>query len=234
MMYRKIILLLLFGWLAVSSVSAQEENAIPQAQAPTAVRPVDETKWADATRSLDYSDDRYKERQRKPRNLPTNSAPSGRDWTLNTGLWGNVLQTIAIILAVLAIAFGIYKMMQQPRNKAIARDGVEITFDNLEDYLHETDLDRFLKQALADQNYALAIRVYYLQIIKDLSAKNAIHWSREKTNRDYLREMRQHPKASAFRDATQTFERVWYGNVNLTADTYRQIEPRFRQLLSNL
>jgi hypothetical protein len=119
-------------------------------------------------------------------------------------------------------------MLEAPRNKQIARDGVEITLDNLDDYLHETDLDRFLREALTQGNYPLAVRLYYLQIIKNLAEKNAIRWSREKTNRDYLREMRGHPAAEPFREATRIYERVWYGNQPLSAEEFAALEPKMK------
>ena len=48
------------------------------------------------------------------------------------------------------------------------------------------------EEALAAGNFSLAVRLYYLQVIKTLSEQNAIAWSREKTNRDYLHETREH------------------------------------------
>ena len=113
-----------------------------------------------------------------------------------------------------------------------ARDGVEITLDNLDEYLHETDLDRFLREALEKSDYPLAVRIYYLQIIKSLSEKNAIKWSREKTNRDYLRETREYRLGESFRVATRAYERVWYGNQTLSATDYARLEPEFKNLLS--
>lgn len=221
--------------LFMQTLRAQSESVAPPSVAETVnTRPVSEQQWRDASGSLDYSDDHFKEPKPQENKLPKVGSPSGLDWTLNTELWGNVFQVIAIILAVLAIAFGVYKMLQQPRNRALARDGVEITLDNLEDYIHETDLDRFLRSALSNRNYALAIRLYYLQIIKDLSLKNAIRWSREKTNRDYLIEMRKHPLSESFRAATSTFERVWYGNLPIDETGFRLLEPQFKQLISRI
>lgn len=228
----KIIYILSLFWVFHQPVLAQTGDANPPA---ATLRPVSDGQWRDASGELDYSDDRPRERRKRPpRDYSDTPDSGGRDWTLNTGAWGNVLQVIAIVLAVLGIAFGIYKMLVQPRNRAIARDGVAITLDNLEEYLHETDLDRFLRAALAEQNYALAIRLYYLQAIKDLSARNAIHWSREKTNRDYLREMRSHRLSDPFRSATRHFERVWYGNIDLTEPEFRRLEPEFKNLLGNI
>lgn len=221
-----LVLLCLQGRFVWAQTGPYDES--PQA-APVAMRPVSEDKWREASGTLNYSDDRFKEKKKKEPTVTPDYTPSARDWTQITGFWGNVFQVLAIILAVAGIAFGIYKMLQQPRNKALARDGVEITLDNLEEYLHETDLDRFLRTALAEKNYALAIRLYYLQIIKDLSTKGAISWSREKTNRDYLREMRQHPLSEPFRTATRTFERVWYGNLPLDETLFKSLEPDFKR-----
>ncbi|MEO6757907.1 MAG: DUF4129 domain-containing protein, partial [Saprospiraceae bacterium] len=170
-------------------------------------------------------------KEEKPRR---NYNPDFSGWTAATKGLGFILQVLAILVAVGLIGYAIFRMLQAPRNRVIARDGVEITVDNLDQYIHETDLERFLREALAQGNYPLAIRLYYLQVIKDLSAKNLIRWSREKTNRDYQREMRLHRLAEPFRAATLRFEEVWYGNQTLDAATYQGLEPAFKQLLANI
>ena len=124
--------------------------------------------------------------------------------------------------------------MNAPRNRQIARDGVEITLDNVEQYIHESDLDRFLREALAAGNYALAVRLYYLQVIKHFSETGAIRWSREKTNRDYLREMKDHRLGRAFREATRHYERVWYGNEALDGAGFSALEPSYKQLIASI
>ena len=217
-----------------------EEAAAPSAATlppppiqPVATRPIAQEQWADATRGLDYSRDRPKQVE-PPKTDPDFGNGPSINWGGIGKFWGNVLQVLLILLAICGIGYGIYRMMQQPRNRLIARDGVEITEANLDQYLHETDLDRFLRDALSKGNYALAVRLYYLQIIKDLSERQAIRWAREKTNRDYLREMRPHLLHDSFRGVTRAFERVWYGNQSLTADEYAQVEPDFKSLLDQI
>ncbi len=198
---------------------------------PLAVRKVEQKNWDDASEGLDYSKDVPKPpKERKP---PSFGGFDGINWTSMTQGWGDFFQVLAVLIAVAAIAFGIWRMLQAPRNKQIpkSRDGVEITFDNLDDYLHETDLERFLREALAQGNDPLAVRLYYLQIIKSLSEKNAIKWSREKTNRDYLREMRGHQSAGQFREATLIYERVWYGNQTLSAAEFATLEPQMKRII---
>lgn len=198
---------------------------------PVATRPVAAEKWADAAAGLDYSKDRPK--PPKPERQPR--TPNNFDWS-GLGKLGEFLQVLLIVAAIAGIGYGIYRMLQEPRNRRIlrAQDGVEITEANLDQYLHETDLERFLRTALANGNYALAIRLYYLQVIKDLSERGAIKWAKEKTNRDYLREMRNHAQHDNFRSATRTFERVWYGNEGLSAEEFARLEPQFKSLLANI
>lgn len=202
---------------------------------PVSIRPISEQRWKEASGVLDYSDER-KPKPPKPSRPITPKSPSLIDWQGLGQFGGNLVQVILIGLAVLGIAYGIFHMLRQPGNRTLQRasDGVIITEANLDQYLQETDLQRFLRAALESGNYALAIRLYYLQIIKTLSERRAIAWSKEKTNRDYLREMRHHPQHDAFRQATRTFERVWYGNSGLQAEEYARLETQFSTLLNNL
>ena len=204
----------------------------PPPARPVAMRTLEEQQWAKAASGLDYSKDvpkPKKEEPEKPKN-PINPF----DWGGIASWLGQLLQVLAIMAAIAGIAYAIYHSMNAPRNRQIARDGVEITVDNVEQYIHESDLERFLREALTAGNYPLAIRLYYLQVIKQLSESGAIRWSREKTNRDYLRETRAHRAAADFRATTRIYERVWYGNQPLDATAFQQLEPEFKNLLTRI
>lgn len=207
-------------------------------QAAVERRAVPDQEWRKASGGLDYSRDlpaKPREKKKKsPPDSPTGSRSAPADWTSISQFWGNFFQVLAILIACTLIGYGIYRMIKQPRNRKLATDGTEITLDNLDAYIHETDLQRFLREALAQQNYPLAIRLYFLQIIKDLSQNGAIHWSKEKTNRDYLREMRDHRLAQPFREVTRTYEYIWYGNAPLTKVDFDRLEPEFKAVLSRI
>ena len=221
---------------ATEAVIEETEEAYVQPYTPPPARPlamrkVEQQQWAKAATGLDYSKDLPKPPKEEEQRQTTNPA-APIDWG-GLGSWlGQLLQVMAIIAAIAGIAYAIYRTMNAPRNRQIARDGVEITIDNVEQYIHESDLDRFLREALAAGNYPLAIRLYYLQVIKQLSESGAIRWSREKTNRDYLRETRAHRSAAEFRATTRIYERVWYGNQQLDEPAYQKLEPEFKNLLT--
>jgi Domain of unknown function (DUF4129) len=208
----------------------------PPPVAPVAFREADKKQWDDASNNLDYSSDVPKPPKPVKEQEPPTAFPDMSGWNASTAWLGKIFQMLAIVLAIAAIAYGIFRTLQAPRNRRIgqAQDGTVITVENVDAYIHETDLERFLREALAAGNYALCIRLYYLQTIKVLSEKGNIKWSREKTNRDYLREMREHRLGAAFRENTRTFERVWYGNQALSAAAYNELEPGFKGLLGQL
>ncbi|MBK9336405.1 MAG: hypothetical protein IPM98_07370 [Lewinellaceae bacterium] len=149
-------LTLLFCFWMLCAAGARGQGA----ETPAAQRPIPEQQWKKATADLDYSKDLPEQKKPKKKQTPPTDVPNPLR-NFNAALWGNVVQILAILLAVLAIGYGIYRMLQEPRNRRIARDGAEITEENLEAYLHETDLDRFLREALARGDYPQAVRVYF-------------------------------------------------------------------------
>jgi hypothetical protein len=143
-----------------------------------------------------------------------------------------------IVLGVALLVFLIMKLMNaenlfSPKNTKVAgRTTTEIDLEDIEENLHESDLEGFIRQALAEKNYALAVRLYYLAILKELSLSNQIKWKRDKTNREYLREMSGQKLAGKFRETTLIFERVWYGTGELTEPIFQQLEPKFKTVLN--
>ncbi len=195
---------------------------------PVAMRKIDDEQWAKTSGGLDYS----KDIPNPPKEKKNTSSPTpDADWFGAFKGLGTFLQVLAIVLAVLLIGWGVWGMLNQPSNRRVATDGVAITAENLDAYLHETDLDAFLREALQAQDYKLAVRIRYLQAIKHLANDGKIKWAIEKTNREYIREMRQQPQGEAFRQATQAYERAWYGNRPLRVTEFAVIEPIFTGLL---
>lgn len=143
---------------------------------------------------------------------------------------------LLIVGGILLLVFLIMKLMNaenlfSQKNKKISQAKNHINLDNIEENLHESDLEGFIKQALSDKNYALAIRLYYLAILKELSLSGQIKWKKDKTNQEYLREMNGQNLKPNFQETTLIFERVWYGTGALTESIFQEIEPKFKAVL---
>lgn len=190
--------------------------------------------WQRATQGIDYSKDLAKER--KPRQKG-NRADANQQREIKFG--GNaslVLKVLIILLLGVALFFLLRSLLgvNQPKNKAVKPVLSVEELAQLEENLHQADLDYFIRQAIEQADYTLAIRLYYLAILKELSLKHYIYWKKDKTNRDYLREMNRTSMAMPFREITLLFERIWYGNVKLQQGDFEEIEPKFSTFIHQI
>lgn len=194
--------------------------------------------WQSASDGMQYSRKPKAKKKRKRRPSSNGTPPRPID-PPNPGIsFRDFAQTVLIFLAVLVLAFVIFKAVAGDAilvNKEVTRRK-PVTLSEIETNLHEADVEGFLKQSLEQEDYRLAVRLYYLAIIKELSIKGAIEWKKDKTNGHYLREMRKskHPSFQAFKNVTRIFEYVWYSNMNFDGGQFEEVRVNFKDLLATI
>lgn len=97
--------------------------------------------------------------------------------------------------------------------------------------IKELEIDRLLREAMAAGNYRLAIRIYFLGLLKKLDEQNLITWKKDKTNRDYLTEL--FMKAQYYDEVqrlTLAYEEVWYGDHTFPTQAYEEIISSFKTI----
>ena len=190
-------------------------------------RDIDGEKWRKATVGIDYSEDKVEKRRRQG---------SGGDAAL-AGAFLLFLKWFFIIGGIALVAFLIYRFIGEgnifdARSRKLGLTSEEIDLNNIEENLETAELDPIIKKAIAAKNFPLAIRLYYLAILKELTLAGAIVWKKDKTNRIYVQEMQPHPLMETFRTVTAIFERVWYGDTPLDETGFQSIQPSFQNLLT--
>ncbi|NNF59013.1 MAG: DUF4129 domain-containing protein [Rhodothermaceae bacterium] len=103
--------------------------------------------------------------------------------------------------------------------------------------IEAVDLDALLERALAAQRYRDAARFLYLRALQALTARGLIDWQKNKTNREYLRELRRTSRADLgrpFADVTRLFEWIWYGEATVDAARFAAVQVRFDRLTAAL
>lgn len=152
--------------------------------------------------------------------------------------WSTFFKVLAILGAIAIIAFILFQLLSgdslfAPRNRKFDK-GLSINLENIEANLPEADLPDFIRQALLAGDYRMAARLHYLRLIQLLSEREWIRWRKEKTNGDYLRELASRPFFDDFRQATDIFERIWYGDRRLNARSYGEVAALFSALERNI
>lgn len=89
-----------------------------------------------------------------------------------------------------------------------------------EDTIYGVDFPGGITEALSRQDYREAIRLLYLQTLKQLSDAERIDWQLYKTPTQYINEVRM----PAFRQLTNHFLRVRYGNFEATEELFRTMQ----------
>ena len=115
-----------------------------------------------------------------------------------------ILIGIAILLLILIIWF-VYK--KRPELFMISRKNA-LPYAVEEDTIYGVDFARGIADALSRSDYREAVRLLYLQTLKQLSDEKRIDWQLYKTPTQYVYEVRM----PAFRQLTNHFLRVRYGN----------------------
>lgn len=95
------------------------------------------------------------------------------------------------------------------------------------------DPNSLLRNAIRSGNYRLAVRYLYLQSLRRLSEKKFIEINTNKTNYEYVTEIRKHKFANEFASLTLQYEYVWYGEYPVDERLFEQIQNGFIQFNKN-
>jgi len=232
-MHYRIWSILVFLWanLAANAVFAQEGYVNPQQEKylsePIQPQRFDEGAWQKSIEGLDYSI-----KKKKPGKLRTPKKNTNFKWPdLGPGLL-LLLKTLAGLMLIVILALLLRHYLNTPKNRAVKKAIIEnLSIEEIEENLEETELYPYIDKAIGQNDYALAVRLYYLEVLKQLSTQRAITWRKNKTNRQYLQEMHSSKHYGEFRVLTLIFERVRYGGQQLNQAQFEQIEPGFQAFL---
>ena len=126
---------------------------------------------------------------------------------------GLILVCIAILLLLLIVWF-VYR--KRPELFMVSHKNA-LPYTVEEDTIYGVDFPGGIAEALSRQNYREAVRLLYLQTLKQLSDAERIDWQLYKTPTQYINEVR----LPAFRQLTNHFLRVRYGNFEATEELFR-------------
>ncbi|MEW6470392.1 MAG: DUF4129 domain-containing protein [Bacteroidota bacterium] len=251
-----LLLFWLFAWPAYGQNEAQsvmdslmeqmrayeEENSMEEVEQDTyferqiRLRKFDSTSWKNLTEGIDYNEQVVKPKEKKTSSSNRNFSNPFRSSDSWFGIESSAGRVILFIVIILLLAFVLYKLITGNafiRNTRIERVKT-FRIEDVEEAIRESDLERFLREALESREYRLAIRIYYLMVIKELSEREWIRWRKEKTNHEYLSEMMDRKEFGSFRDVTRLFEYAWYGEMDVQEKQYAYISPQFKNFLDQL
>jgi hypothetical protein len=143
--------------------------------------------------------------------------------------------TVSILLAAAVLVFFVMKVMGLSSGSIFGRNTKNgLAYSISDDDIHKISFDEAIQNAVDNGNYRLALRLLYLQSLKNLSDRGYINWAIDKTNRDYINEVATRPWFGLFKMLTHTFEYAWYGEMNVERDNFQRLQLQFQQFNNQL
>ena len=153
---------------------------------------------------------------------------------ISSFILGNI-HYFLILLAAILILYKITNISFASSSYKINNNKYSIDFNEIT-HVENIDFDTLIQKALSDNNYRLAIRYQYLNMLKKLSVAGLIVHSPHKTNVEYTYELANIKLRDSFKQIAFIFDYVWYGENKITNMSYSDLQPsfsRFEDVLTN-
>lgn len=151
-----------------------------------------------------------------------------------SGPWLRLISYTVIIGVILLLVYYVIRYISfdlKIKRSKLVTDDIEKPVEDIA----VVDTRALLEQAKRDRNYKLAIRLYYLGLLKQLDASGVIKWKKDKTNRDYLMELfSANFYFDEIRRLTTSYEAVWYGDHMLQEKSFELLSDKFETIYSKL
>jgi len=140
------------------------------------------------------------------------------------------------VFMVLVLAIAVIKLLGINPMKVFSRQQKhnKLNFEAGDENIHDLNLDQLINDAAESGNFRLAVRYFYMKVLKTLNNNHLINWKSGKTNADYLSEMERHPLHEQFRKLTFMYEYIWYGDFKISKPVYQEAKPDFVNIIEHL
>ncbi|WHF50384.1 DUF4129 domain-containing protein [Chryseobacterium gotjawalense] len=141
----------------------------------------------------------------------------------------NLMRIFAVIISGFVLYFLIKFLLGKDGNFFFSKKKTKIKIENqdLHENIHEINFSESIEKFERQKEYRSAIRYQFLLVLKKLADKKLITWNPEKTNKDYLSELKVKDLKAGFKELAYVFEYVWYGEFEVNEENYLYFKQKF-------
>lgn len=139
----------------------------------------------------------------------------------NAGDVDLIYSIILGLLVVIAVSILIFYLTKISRSRLITAKGQAIAQVQFLDFEgSSSELDKQWQEAERDKNFPLALRYLFIKTLYFLKEEKSIEWKKEKTNSDYLNELKERWQRGPFRELSDLFAYTQYGGYPIHEADY--------------
>lgn len=140
-----------------------------------------------------------------------------------------ILKYSLLIVVIVGLVCIIVKLLGEDLSNIFIKKSkkLHLPFSETLENIHEISFDEEIGKALQNNNFRLAVRLLFLNTLKNLNDAKLIDWQIEKTNAAYLNELKSEDHKEYFSVLTRQFEYVWYGDSYINKQSFENIKTIF-------
>jgi hypothetical protein len=145
-----------------------------------------------------------------------------------------VIRLFAIVLVGFLLYFIIKFLIGKNGNFIFGKRNkkVVINDEELHENIHEINFPESIATFERTKDYRSAVRYQFLFLLKKLSDKKLILWNPEKTNKDYVAELKAPHLKNEFSNLSYIFDYVWYGEFSIDEQSYAKFKEQYQSFKS--
>ena len=186
------------------------------------------------TEELDYSKDK-KEEEEVEEDLDDwwDGMSSYENWNIDLS---NSTTLVILFILLAGLGYLIYLMLgdvdmrKRTKGEEEEQDKINISEIEEEQLVAEGVSLTLLQRAENAGQFDVAVRLLYIQLLKELQDGGLIKYRRDFSNRDYQNQLRRSNFLNDFREVTADYERYWYGKYPIDRLSYRLVYRKFTAL----
>jgi len=189
--------------------------------------PIDEDEWDNLRKELNYDEEQEE---------AGGDGGSPFLWGFFGTLFSSSIMLFGSILVIALVVFLIYILIRHSRRanfRIPAKSAKEITPEEPDSRSSYQDLWTAFNHAKSRGNYKECIRLIHQICIKNLSESGLLKLHPDKTNWEYVSELKSFKLANDFSELTAEHELIWYGDSSIDETEFKKLELAFNDFLKS-
>jgi len=110
----------------------------------------------------------------------------------------------------------------------------QVFLNDEENIVRSENIGELIDDAIKDGDYRLAVRYYYLQLLRQLNQKKLINYEFQKTNSEYLNEIKENNLRIHLKKVMRIYDFIWYGSFSLSEPDFHLAQRNFQNLQTSI
>lgn len=147
----------------------------------------------------------------------------------STSTVGFIIKHFNYVIVAIAAAIVIYILRKLKARGIIYREDESglLKVSETGENIGSIDPDKMIAEALERKEYRTAVRYCYIRSLKLLADKSLIELKVNKTNSQYVKELKEAEIKKLFEELTYVFEWIWYGEIPVGLSFFEKARTHF-------